>query len=82
MTTQFDEYMGGAELRKKQTVNAILHLPSDPQALARIDSHMRNFYITQVEKQLNNYGLTKEQKLEVVALLVKDYHQKAENENH
>lgn len=69
-------------MRKKQTVNAILHLPSDPQALARIDSHMRNFYITQVEKQLNNYGLTKEQKLEVVALLVKDYRQKAENENH
>lgn len=66
-------------MRKKQTIKAILHYPTSTKAMENIEETLRVFYVTQVEKQLNMYSLTRTQKVAVVNQLRDIYAQKISN---
>lgn len=56
-----------------QKINAVLHLPDSREEIERLQIKFCDFYIMQVEKQLDRYGLNKEQKLEVIGKLKDAY---------
>lgn len=67
-------------LRKKQTIRAVLHTPSSPQVIAHISTVMCEFYLAQLEIQIQKYDISQEQKTAVILALADEYRLKAQNE--
>jgi len=57
-----------------------MHLPESPKAIAEFESKICDFYVAQVEKQLNLLELKKEQKVEIIKGLANDFRQISEKE--
>jgi len=57
-----------------------MHFPESPKAIAEFESKICDFYVAQVEKQLNLLDLKKEQKIEVINGLANDFKRRSEKE--
>lgn len=58
--------------RKHWNITAVLHLPESEAAVGRFEKTLCDFYAAQVEKKLRASGLTKQEKQEVISLLLTD----------
>lgn len=59
--------------RKCKEIKAVLYLPESENGICHFDKKICDFYAAQVEKKLHSSNLTKQQKLEILHLLMDDY---------
>lgn len=60
----------GDSMRKTQQIKVIVHWPDTPTARNAVYEKLQKFYIEQVEKQIEKYDLTKDQKMKVLDALI------------
>lgn len=63
--------------RKYKEIKAVLYISESENGKRRFEKKICDFYAAQVEKKLHSYNLTKQQKLEILQLLMDDYTAKA-----
>lgn len=63
--------------QKYKEIKAVLYIPESESGKRCFEKKICDFYAAQVEKNLHSYNLTKQQKLEVLQLLMDDYTAKA-----
>lgn len=59
--------------RIKKAINIIVHMPSNKEAITKLQDINNNFYVDRIEKRLQESGLSLPQKQQLIDYLIEDY---------